>query len=357
MGPLNPVLFSALTSVFGRPPKITNQGQAFTYTVEERGGGVRVKAQGEQYCVCCPDCGDAKYRLYFNHRYGTTISDPRVRGPLIDLAYCQHEQKKKPKWYALLGRALSDPSVALLVQENSRCSPQQGSVFGAIPTMGETVSLRSLAPSHQAMTYLRGRGYDPLYLNDIYGACLIINHPDERVARMAVGRVAFPFHVNGEFKMWQARLTYDLPKGQKFPPKWYFPPGTIKVPWGYDVASAYPVAILAEGISSALNFGPAGIGLGGKTLTYATRKLIAQRWKSVVVALDPDAGINHKPDERDYQEQMIRELTEEGVSAVGVRWQAGDTRDPGDIGPVGCLNLLRNSAPWVVEDLPYFRGA
>lgn len=352
MNPLNPYLYSLLTRVFGKPPIITNEGEPFSYDVVSTPRGHRMKARGEQYSVCCPDCGDTRNRLYFNHMYGCKISDPRFPGPLIDLCFCQHEQRRKSKWYALLGQSISDPMVALAVQQNTHTHGGKTRT-GPVP-MGEVVPLRELPQDHPAIVYLRGRGYETNYLSDVYGACLSVSHPEERIDRMVRERVMFPFVINGELATWQARLVYDLPKGQKFPPKWYFPPGG-KALWGYDVAKQFPVAVLAEGILSAVNFGPAGVSVGGKTLLYSMRKLIVQQWRDVVVALDPDAGIN-RTKEPDYQERMIDQLKEEGVNAVGVQWAPGDNRDPGDIGPSGCLELLRRSAPWCLERLPYFGG-
>lgn len=355
--PLNPVLFNALARVFGHSPKISNDGEPFSYEAYQTPFGWKMNASGEAYAVCCPDCGDDRYRLYFNHRFGTCISDPRFQGVLLDLAFCQHEQRKKSKWFKLLGEALDDPQVALLIREKTKQATLNGtndSVFGSVPSMGDTTPLRELDPGHQAVVYLRARGYDPLYLNDTYGACLINDHPMEKIRRMAVGRVAFPFYIDGELKTWQARLTYD--HGEKFPPKWYFPPGR-KWPWAIDVASHFPVVVICEGILSAVNFGPAAIAIGGKTLTYNAKKIVVEKWKNVIVALDPDAGINRKPDQQDYHSRLIKSLKEEGLNVAGVQWTAGDNRDPGDLGPIGCYQLLQRSCPHMLAMLPYFSAA
>ena len=350
---LNPYLFSALERVFGYRPRITNEGDPFTYEPISTPRGYKMKAYGEQYAVCCPDCGDTKFRLYFHHRFGTSIADARFPGALIDLCFCQHEQRKKPKWYSILGEALSDPRVALELAELARNAPQVVGDIEQVPSMGEVTPLRELPRDHQANAYLIKRGYEPTYLSDTYGACLINSHPDEKIHRMASGRIGFPFLINGELKCWQARLSYDLAKGEKYPPKWYFPPKTKKVAWGYDVAKQFKGVIICEGILSAVNFGPAAIAIGGKTLVYAVRKAILETWDSVFVALDPDAGINHAKDEKDFQKRLIEELKREGKTVAGAQWAPGDNRDPGDIGPNGCVELLKRSAPWFVQYLPY----
>lgn len=351
--PLNPILYGLLTSVFGRPPRISNQGEAFSYDVINTPRGPRMKARGEQYTVCCPDCGDTRHRLYFHHRFGTKISDPRFPGALTDLCFCQNEQLKKPKWYALLHTQLSDPAVGVAIQMASagaHKAPHE------VPPMGEVVPLRQLPNDHQAILYLRGRHYDPLYLSDVYGTCLMVHHPNDRINNLTAGRIGFPFLIDGKLVTWQARLAYDLPKGAKFPPKWYFPPGS-KHPWGVDIARQYRVCCLAEGVLSAVNFGPAGVAIGGKTLTYLTKQRLLNTWDNFFVALDPDAGVARKDKTQiDYQKRLIDELQAEGKNAVGAVWDPTDLRDPGDLGPLGCHELIRRSAPSFLELLPYFGG-
>lgn len=350
---LNAALYDALTRVFGYRPRITNAGEPFSYDPIRTPRGYKMKAYGEQYSVCCPDCGDRKFRLYFHHRFGTRVVDERFPGALVDLCFCQHEQKKKPKWFSILGDAITNPLVCLEVGEMSRYAPPVGAPDSEVPTMGDVTPLRELPRDHQAVQYLIRRGYEPTYLSDIYGACLMNSHPDEKIDRMVKGRIGFPFLVDGKLKCWQARLAYDLAKGEKYPPKWYFPPKTKKVAWGYDVAKQYKGVIVCEGILSAVNFGPAAIAIGGKTLVYAVKKMIVETWDNVFVALDPDAGLNRKGDEKDFQKRLVEELKQEGKMVAGAVWTPGDMRDPGDIGPHGCVDLLRSSAPWFVQLLDY----
>lgn len=349
---LNPHLFALLERTFGYRPRVSNAGEPFTYEVFKTPRGYKMRAQGEQYAVCCPDCGDTKFRLYFHHRFGTKVNDPRFPGALVDLCFCQHEQKKKPGWFARLGDALTDPAavLSLPVVEASV------GVIEAPPSMGAVTPLRELPRTHPAIQYLVKRGYETTYLSDTYGVCLIESHPDDKIDRMARGRIGFPFLVNGELKCWQARLAYDLEPGQKYPPKWYFPPKTKKVAWGHDIAKQFTGVILCEGILSAVNFGPAAVAIGGKTLTYGVKKLILETWDNIVVALDPDAGINRKEGEKDFQSRMVEDLRKEGKTVSGVVWQSGDNRDPGDIGPDGCVELLRSSASWIIPHLPYIGG-
>jgi hypothetical protein len=98
--PLNPPLYEALAALAkrhnGPPPGIINEGVGFTYSVVKTRGGryVLLPESGEEYHINCPYCLDGKKRLYVHHMYGTQSPDPRIRGPLIDLAFCQHEQKK-----------------------------------------------------------------------------------------------------------------------------------------------------------------------------------------------------------------------------------------------------------------------
>lgn len=347
----------------GSRPKVSRSGQPFRYQVVRGRTGDRIRATGgEEYVVNCPQCGDTRGRLYVHHMYGLPSpeqSNPALAGPMTQLCYCQNEQR-----VVRLTQYLPpyDTWAALMRLETlpSKTDESEDAIFTPPPSRGDCVSLADLPPAHPAREYLRRRGYSPDYLARHHGVGVVQSHPDPKLHALVSGRIAFPFYVDGREVTWQARLAYDLPKGQKYPMKWYFPPGTKKVPWNIDLASQYPVVVLCEGILSALNMGPAGISVGGKSLTYESIKQIRSRWSCAVVAFDPDAGSERRPDDVDYQERAIQELREAGLSEVyGVRWDADivprlpDKRDPGSIGVSGCAELLRRSAPSVLSRLPY----
>ncbi|GAG32877.1 unnamed protein product, partial [marine sediment metagenome] len=80
---LNPALYKQLLATFG-DVRIANHGVPFEGTVTLNDltptGRPKVKIQtsGEYYCVCCNVCGDTRYRLWINHRWGTLLGGVRL---------------------------------------------------------------------------------------------------------------------------------------------------------------------------------------------------------------------------------------------------------------------------------------
>lgn len=354
---LNPALFAALKQLNrGVEPKVTNAGLQASFSVLSRDGKPTLHGEGEHYAINCPCCTDTRSRLYVHYMFGQVLHVPGFNQPgdqLLMLAYCQNEQKRIRLIGYLEGHVLVDTSAQTLATLCGTAAPAKREC----PSMGTTTPLQDLPENHQAAAYLTSRGFNYHYLGSACGAVLMHKHSDPTIERMSQGRIGFPFYVDGVMKLWQARSPYDLEKGKKWPPKWWFPGGTAKVPWNVDVAAAFPVVILCEGILSAVNTGPAGIAIGGKTMTPEAIEIIKRRWKRAFVMLDPDAGVNRKPTEKDYHQMLIDRLTVEGIETTGAKWVRGDNRDPGDLGFAGCLQVIKNSDMLVHSMLSYGRYA
>lgn len=355
---LNPVLFDILTIINNhKKPHVSNAGMVASFSCVWQHGHVRYRAQGEQYSINCPFCGDRRRRLYVHYQFGMpNPAQPSER--LWHLAYCHNEGTCVPL------RRLVEP--LLLKQDTDlaqlltalRQSPSDQSVdhvydmpVAPVP-MGHVIPLDQLPYEHPAVQYVMQRGFSVPYVAKVCQAGYLVSHPDPKIHKLASGRVVFPFFVDGVLRTWQGRLLYN--PTEKFPPRWYFPPGVgSKVPWNVDVAAQFPVVIVCEGIFSALRMGPAAIAIGGKTLSPLSKMIIQQRWKRAFVALDADVGINRKPGTPDYQEKLVRELHDVGIEAVGVAWTPGDTRDPGEMSEQECCAALHRSHPLLAKFLPY----
>lgn len=369
---LNPALYQQLCDLDSASKsagvRIANQGCEGEVDVDrDRRVGPHqeprlVTCGGEEYVMCCPFCNDGRHRLYVSYLLGmkspmSEIASPTATTPgqMCRLAYCQNEQKSKPDlWGTLQGGGYEKLATLGLIEVNKAASISAGGV--PLPSMGNTRPIHELPIDSPPVQYLINRGYDVQYLGKHCGAVYIASHNNADMDVMVSGRIGFPFYQDGKLVSWQARVAREIPKGS-FCPKWYFPKGSKKALWNYDVASKYECCILGEGILSAVNFGPAGMAIGGKTLLQSMVKLIVAKWKYVLVALDPDAGINHRPDEKDWQAALVKQLRKEGVPHVeGIIWTKGDNRDPGDIGPLACAELVRRSFPALYEKLPYYSG-
>jgi len=136
-------------------------------------------------------------------------------------------------------------------------------------------------------------GISPLYLSQFYGVGITEQYdPDYRLAK---NRVIFPVYCDGVLRGWQGRTF--LPDVD---PRWYLPPGFNKVVarYNWDRVQPYQIPVLAEGIPAAIAAGPTGIAIFGKELSETACAEVAKRWKTVVIATDPETLV---PDPRGNQ--------------------------------------------------------
>ena len=355
---LNPGLFASLKILNkGVTPRISNQGVPATFSVTMNNGRPCIHGEGEHYAINCCACTDTRSRLYVHHAFGQARHIPGFNQPgdqLLMLAYCQNCQKRVRlagylEGYIKSEKDTSQDTLGFLNSGGTSAPP----VKRECPSMGFTVPLHEAHPEDEAVLYLKKRGFDTDYLGKVAGALVMVDHPNLDINRLTRGRIGFPFLVDGELKNWQARSPFDLPKGKRWPPKWWFPGQTSKVPWNTDVAAGFSAAIICEGILSAVNMGPAAIAVCGKTLTQESLQIVKARWKRVLLALDPDCGINRKPGEQDFHARMQTLLVENGVEATIAAWTPGDNRDPGDLTPGENIALICRSDPLVAAALPY----
>jgi hypothetical protein len=348
----NMELYAALQRLNnGVPPKVVNAGEPAAFATD-RGpdGHVQLHASGELYAINCPKCHEVRCRLRVHFLWGIAHHVPGYNQPgevLEGLAYCQNEQKRIPLKGYLREDYRPDPILAIKMALEEKPPPW------TCPTMGEVIPLQNLPEDHSACQYLVKRGFSPRYLGETCGAVLMAKHPDPYVDRLSRMRIGFPFYVDGILRLWQARLAYDLPKGVTWPPKWYFPSGGQKVPWNVDLAAGFPVVLINEGVLSAVNAGPAAISAGGKTLTTEVRRIIKAHWKRAFVMFDPDAGLCRAAGAPDYQLIAMQQLRDDGLEVSGAKWTPGDLRDPGDLGFLETLKMIRASDPFVFASLPY----
>ncbi len=360
---MNPGLYHTLVELdkasHNKGVKVVNQGCTATLELCKRRGGAtyaKPSSGGEEYKICCPFCSDGKHRLYVSYLYGTESTNPGYVGTLKNLAYCQNEQEvKRELWDIISTTNYASLSKLGLVRVRESGPAEKKELM----PMGEVVPLHELNTFHPAVTYLKSRGFNPNYLGKSYGVGAVISHQHEelRMRKLLTGRIVFPYYVNRKLVAWQSRYAGEVPKGSSIL-RWYYPSGSGKHLWGFDNASHFQGCILCEGILSAVNFGPAAMAIGGKVLLPHMLDAIVGKWSNVLVALDPDAGINRNVDleKHDRQQKMVEQLKGAGVPYVqGVAWTPGDLRDPGDIGVKACREIVKRDHPMLYHLLPYYR--
>ena len=297
---INPVLYHGLKAVFNHV-RVERPGEAMQHHYAQHlcaDGVVRLRmtfppgGQGEQFCVCCPRCGDTKIRLRINHRWG--VRDSRTRSRNLWLLNCFNEgcyrgdfMQQKFLYDAVYlssncGGSLSDADLR----------PGDPAARGEFRPPGAVLSLSELArrfPKHDALEYLRSRLIDPetaaKEFDLIY--CLASDFPHTS------GRLIIPICHRGNLVGWQARATYEPEKDEA--PKYYTGPGS-NLGYGFNLERAcrYHTKIIVEGAFDAFGAGPQGWALLGKTLSRTkleNLKAEVDRYRdpgSFVVVLDPD---------------------------------------------------------------------
>lgn len=272
-----------------------NQGIECRLRVESELGSNRyrnvVEVAGESYMVCCPACGDTRFRLSFSYMWNMPDSEGR---PLRHLVHCFNEDCEATfldVWTASLHSYClrADQGVVEL-----RAGEIYDDTTSKYVSPGQVTPLHLLPEDHHAVRYLRGRGFDIDELSRLYGVgyCVQGNNP------LITGRIIFPIYEQaGDPPIgWQARyLSWngDGTVPNKFTAKWLTMPGMPRrsTLYGLDKARSKDFVIVCEGPLDVIACGPPAVGLLGKSMTDLQLRRLKALWedKPVVVMLDADA--------------------------------------------------------------------
>lgn len=353
---LNPALYQVLRARYGRV-HVTNPG---VRRQEQRlGNRYEAVVRGENYQLCCPLCGDTKFRLSISYMWLT--KSLLASRPRTELAHCYNDSCAvwRPAFWEPIAADLDLFSMGLIQAPTNDPLPdlpeprQQTKIrlpYGFTP-------LLDLPASHPAFEFLRKQypgGLTPEYMARHYGiGYTAVGDP---LYKLASERVIFPVKLDGELVAWQGRT---IVKGAE--PRWYLPPGFLKPVYNCDKVPATDTPVIAEGIPAAIACGPKGVALFGKTATHQQLSYIAGRWGSAIIATDPETFV---PDNRKniggvvfvkkLKEQLDRVLP---TPAKMIRWPDSildlarrhnngediNVPDPADVGPKVMHQLIKEA--------------
>ncbi len=280
---LNPALYRALQAKFGTV-RVSAHGQRLSFEVKKtHNGDLEIVKTGpsEQYSVCCPFCGDTRYRLNINHAWLTTP----VRGiPMITkFAKCYNEgcNVTSPEFYRqfvgqteqfaglLEAMAPAEPPPMIEIRMPKGCLP-----------------LQDLHADHQVHTFLAAKynGLTADYLGKFYGAAYTKEY--DELYRLASNRIIFPVTKGGKLVGWQGR-TISVAEQRR----WVLSPGFRKVLYNADRLRYGQVPIICEGITSAIACGPTGIAIFGKSMDEHLCKEFGEKFSTAVVAVDAETFV------------------------------------------------------------------
>lgn len=343
--PLTQDLYDRLAAHFG-DVSVANEGESAvvqrstatgaalvaprTVTGEVAGGGrakVEIIHPGEYYRVSCPKCGDARKRLWVNHR--------AIEFPWLIRCYnegCYDSAEARDQLVFMLYKTRRPP--APRVQRGRRDAGE----LRLVEPPGEVVTLDRLPPSHPACLYLGGeRGYDPAFLGRTYGVAYCA-HSDRY--HQCSNKILVPVTMQGVLVGWQARFIGDRNWKMSPFPKYWDMPGMPKrlMFYNHDLAARCPWVVMVEGVTDVWSVGPMAFSLLGSSLSFGQRRLLGFppfRDKPLVIMLDADA--------RDENQAITDDLRRNHPGEV-VMVDVPAGLDPGALQPAVNQTLIHQAA-------------
>lgn len=331
---LNRSLYDSLVRRFGTV-KIAAPGQK---AINVEPGAYR---QGEYYRVCCPACGDRRYRLWISYLWGSKDDDGRR---LLHLLHCFNENCEQ-RGALDLQYELSPYMQAMDIPAD--VSTTQQSEFTLL-SPGKCIRLDRLPDDAVQRKFVRHRNFDPDDLGRSFGisACiepdnrLLVEHP--WLYTSLYNRLIIPVVSCGRVFGWQAR--YVDYSGDGTPP--YQTPKYITAPgfqksrylfnWDNAIRGELPFGIVVEGPFDAMRLSCAVSPLG-HSLSREQRDLLwsAFRNTALVIVFDRDA--------RDETLKLRDELWSSYRNGVVVV-ELPDERDPADYQKEDIMKMIYSTA-------------
>ena len=284
------MLYDALKFRYGEV-RVRNEGEAMIADYRKNPlteeWYLDIEHPGEYYMICCPFCGDTRFRLNINHRWG--VRDEKGHTNLW-LAICFNEKcmQGNHQHRVQLPEEVEDASIRPLDKSHllAGCEVKLEDIHAEWP--GPVIRLDRLPKTHKAYQYILGRNFDP----EKIGRCWKVHYCVDSIHYLARSRLIIPIFYEGELKGWQARYVGNLPKDSKWPPKYFTMPGTPRRMLLYNMASArrYETCVIVEGPTDVWSGGPMFVCTLGATMsTHQRRDVVAAFSRySVVLCYDPE---------------------------------------------------------------------
>jgi hypothetical protein len=296
---------------------------------------------GEEYAICCPKCGDTRFRLNISYVFGEVIDGV----PMNHTVHCWNENCDVASFllrhYEEFCDIMEEDLKPVDVEENS--GPLN--LMDVVKTCQENLMVvegiqrvDTLDEDHPACRYLRSRSFDPQVVGKRYGVGYCEN--EDYNARMAHKRLIIPVLFEHAYVGWQSRAIEGLTQLKRndkklnsswpyFQPKYWTSTGS-KVSsflYSYDLAATQDSVYVMEGPTDAWRAGPCGVSVFGRRISVYQRTLIAETWsdKPGKIVLIGDPGF--EDDWRRNYEMLSEEVGEPGK----VKLILPRDKDPGDM--------------------------
>jgi hypothetical protein len=326
----NELLYKALASVFEQEPRIINEGAPAVVTLTtptvtfdnnvETYLPANNATGGEQYAVCCPFCGDTRYRLYFSHMWNSIIKTDRTTYRCSKhLMRCFNEEcvslrdtgnaEKDAICRRNFEKVCSALDTAMQTAQSFDIDSVRQQAEQDLETMANQVKLPKIrvpiddkaVPAAILQYWIKERGYSMDTLKQWDVQVGLLDYPMKRGHSTLV---QFPFTIlpvyqYGQYWWWQGRLTppdgtldgaLEVDEFGEEYPKYYIPAGAKKswTLYNLDDAQYYNDVVLVEGITDVWRVGKRAMAMFGKTLSSAQRHVLAARFAKKRIILVPD---------------------------------------------------------------------
>lgn len=298
---LNPGLYKALIDRFGSV-RVTNPGIPMKFDtvldiLNPSQKRTNIETWGETYRVCCPKCGDRRFRLLINHRYGTVDKESGIWFS-NNVIKCFNENCDLFNFMDHLKHYISKYDTKIIPIGSNALD-----MTAAAPPPGDCIPLRSLQKDGEVHSYLRSRkggGFDPLELENKYHVCYCTKGSTDYP--MMTGRIVLPIYYHKVLVGWQGRVP-----GEVVQPKYYTMPGFPKsrVLYNLDKARQKPLVIVCEGIFDVFRVGDPGVCIFGHAPSQFQQQLLFNYCGHGAIAVMFDSD---DPDAQKTAQEFIREI-------------------------------------------------
>lgn len=319
----NELLYKAIASAFGQEPRIVNEGAPAVVTLVEPTVSfmpdvvtylpANNAAGGEQYTVCCPYCGDTRYRLYISHMWGSLIkTEYGTYQCSKHLMNCFNERcvsYDTPEHIHNYEEVCRQLDAAMGTAHTFDINSVRQQAAADLDTIENQVKLPRICvpiddksvPREIVYYWTHERGYDMETLIKWGVKVGVLEYPikkgHSRLLQFPI--TIIPVMQYGKFWWWQGRLTppsgalngeLEIDEFGEAYPKYYIPAGAKKswTLYNLDGAQKYNDVVLVEGVTDVWRVGERAMATFGKTLSSAQRTVLCSRFAGKRIILVPD---------------------------------------------------------------------
>jgi len=239
--------------------------------------------------VCCPACGDNRFRLYFSYMSHTYFYRTKKAKTPIYLPWiydCKNEKCRRELWDWLI-QVFGD----MENQDLSKMAPRlvDGPVKDKSPdllkmdfTVPENMTgLMEETVPEESLDYLYSRGFDPRELDEKFKCKFIPTGSEWKDNKGEIKKVFREPHIfcpgiqGRRLVGWQARILRRAYPGES---KYYNMPGGAKYIYNFDQAIRYRDIMITEGVTDVWRAGPHSMAILGNSISSKQRFCIKTVW-------------------------------------------------------------------------------